>query len=261
MPAPSGDAPITTERTMYSYKGNIRTISYDRSYPGSLGLPLVFEKITIQERINKTIPESSELPASDAVKPFYGYIGDPSTFADWAGLSQAIFEELNLARTQPALYADFVEEQLATFDEDGSTFKQGNQSTMSTEGKAAWLEAIAFLRKQAPVGALRRVRCLDCSAAFMAQDSSTNARIAHIDSTERSSADRSEVACLSRAGGENIAYGMLSARSAIVQLIVDDAVPDRGHRTNIYQNFTQVGVASGPYELEYGTITVHDFLY
>jgi uncharacterized protein YkwD len=62
-------------------------------------------------------------------------------------------------------------------------------------------------------------------------------------------------------GGENIAYGLISARSAITSLIVDDGVPDRGHRYNLYENYTQVGIASGPYELQYRTITVHDFLF
>ena len=53
---------------------------------------------------------------------------------------------------------------------------------------------------------------------------------------------------------------MMSARAAIMQLIVDDDVPDRGHRINIYKSYTQVGLACGQYP-EYGTITVNDFLY
>lgn len=95
--------------------------------------------------------------------------------------------------------------------------------------------------------ALRRVSCLDCSAQYMVEDSSNNSLIAHIDSQGRTNADRTEIACLNSPGGENIAYGMLSARAAIVQLIVDDGVPDRGHRTNIFRHYTQVGIASGKY--------------
>jgi uncharacterized protein YkwD len=109
--------------------------------------------------------------------------------------------------------------------------------------------------------ALRRIKCLDCAASFMVHDANINSMMAHIDSQFRTNADRTEVACLSRAGGENIAYGTFSARGAILSLIIDDGVADRGHRFNIYQNFTQVGIAWGPYELQYGTITVHDFLY
>jgi uncharacterized protein YkwD len=61
-------------------------------------------------------------------------------------------------------------------------------------------------------------------------------------------------------GGENIAAGAFSARSMILQLVVDDNVPGRGHRENIFRNYTQVGIASG-FSKEYGTITVHDFLF
>lgn len=69
---------------MYMIQGNLRTIYYDKSYPGFLGLPVVYERVIVAERINKSIPEPNELAASESkAKPFYGYIDDPSTFTNW----------------------------------------------------------------------------------------------------------------------------------------------------------------------------------
>ena len=45
----------------------------------------------------------------------------------------------------------------------------------------------------------------------------------------------------------------------ILQLIVDDGVPSRGHRTNCFKtDFKLVGIASGPHN-QYKTTCVFDF--
>jgi hypothetical protein len=100
----------------YSIHNNLKTLYYERSYEGTDGERVVFENKVVVERINKTIPESKELEASGVkAKPYFGNI-DPTYFTDWEGLSQAMFEELNLARTQPAKYAEFVRKELESFD-------------------------------------------------------------------------------------------------------------------------------------------------
>lgn len=72
---------------------------------------------------------------------------------------------------------------------------------------------------------------------------------------------RTEISCLRGIGSsENVAYGMRTARDAILMYIVDDGVADRGHRRTLYAGYTQVGVGSAYYPQVYGTISVNDFL-
>lgn len=48
--------------------------------------------------------------------------------------------------------------------------------------------------------------------------------------------------------GENIECGGESGEEIIMNLMIDDGVPDRGHRKNIFEpNFRLVGVGCSPH--------------
>jgi len=58
--------------------------------------------------------------------------------------------------------------------------------------------------------------------------------------------------------GEVIMYGDETPRMTVIQLVIDDGVPDRGHRKNIFNpGFRTAGAAIGPHRT-YGTMTVVD---
>jgi len=59
--------------------------------------------------------------------------------------------------------------------------------------------------------------------------------------------------------GENIAYGTTGGKEIVLQLIIDDGVPSRGHRTNIFKpEFLILGSWSSGH-LTYSSETVIDY--
>ena len=49
--------------------------------------------------------------------------------------------------------------------------------------------------------------------------------------------------------GENISLGLDDAMKVMLALIIDDGVPDRTHRTNVFStNFHVVGIACGAHK-------------
>ena len=47
---------------------------------------------------------------------------------------------------------------------------------------------------------------------------------------------RIERYCDPKGSGENLSFGHNDAKGILIQLIVDDGVPSRGHRLNIFNN-------------------------
>lgn len=65
---------------------------FDRSYRDADGRQLVFQRYVVSERVNKTVPESEELPQNNEdIVPYYGAIADPDTFTDWKNFSEAVY--------------------------------------------------------------------------------------------------------------------------------------------------------------------------
>ena len=162
-------------------------------------------------------------------------------------LEKQIIQEHNLARTDPMAYAEFAKAYRRAFQ--GKIHVDGRVRLRTQEGVAAVDEAIAFLENAAPVPPLAPSEGLSRAAADHVKDSGPRGRTGHTGSDGSQPAER-----MARHGewknicAENIAYGPSTARSIVLQLIIDDGVPDRGHRDNIFNpKFRVAGVHVGPH--------------
>ena len=169
-----------------------------------------------------------------------------------------IVAELNAARTDPQAYARKARTLRALFNGDRIE-RPGEIDLLTREGPAAVDEAIAFLEGQAPLPSLREAPGLTRAAADHVSEQGRTGAVAHVGEDGSSPADRMRRQGRWTATGEAIAYGPERAEDVILQLIVDDGVPDRGHRRILFSPaYTLVGVACAPHPV-WRTACVLDF--
>lgn len=158
-----------------------------------------------------------------------------------------ILAEINRARTDPAAYAEELRRYRALFD--GLVVRvPGNEVALRTrEGVAAVDDAIRFLAAQQPRPALTEAPLLARAAAEHVADQGPRGLEGHVGADGRNSRAR-----IIRQGGtaraataEVIAYGRSDAAAVVRQLIVDDGVEGRGHRTILFNPYLSAGVACG----------------
>jgi uncharacterized protein YkwD len=170
----------------------------------------------------------------------------------------AVIREMNLARQNPALYADYIEELRGHFD--GRVLVLPGQTRIYTkEGLGAVNEAIRFLRSVRPQQPLILSEGMSRGAADHCADQ-VSGDIGH-GGTDSSNpgARMSRYGVWGGSWGENIAYGKTSARDIVIALIIDDGLRARKHRKNIFNpNFNYAGAASGPHA-RYRTVCSIDF--
>jgi len=178
---------------------------------------------------------------------------------DWTGLARGLVTEANLLRRDPAGYARYLEVMLSRFD--GPLLQRPGRPLLRTEeGESAVREAIAALRRTRPMPPLRWSPGLARAAGDHVQDQGPVGGLEHRGSDGSRPARR-----MSRYGdwrggvAENIAFGVNSAREVIVQLLVDDGVPARGHRAALLDpGWGYAGAACGAHR-DYAQMCVMDF--
>ncbi len=173
--------------------------------------------------------------------------------ADFTTLEKEIVKEVNLARTHPGAYAAWLRGQRQYYR--GTQLRRpGEKPILTKEGLAAVDEAIRWLEKQRPASALGYSRNLSLAARDLVAPQGASGGFGHTGPDGSTPSDRIE-----RHGqwesviGENVAYGQRTAREVVAAFIVDDGVPGRGHRKNLYNTaFHVMGVDCGPHST-YGT--------
>src|ERR1043166_9710825 len=177
---------------------------------------------------------------------------------DDAASGNAVIRELNLARQNPALYATFIQE-LRSRMNGNILILPGHTRIRTKEGTAALDEAIRFLQNARPLPPLTASRGMSRAAADHCADQA-NGGFGH-EGRDRSHAGQriARYGNFSGSWGENISYGKSTARDVVLALIIDDGLPARKHRANIFNpNFNFAGAAFGPHA-RFGTMCSMDF--
>ncbi len=164
------------------------------------------------------------------------------------GPEAGIVAEINRARADPTAYARELR-RYRTYYRGRVVWTPGNPVGLRTrEGTAAVDEAIRFLARQAPLPPLDQAAHLRRAAADHVADQGASGRRGHQGRDGSSPAERIRRRGGGRYGasGEVIAYGPEDAASFVRELIIDDGVADRGHRTIMFSpRFRFAGAACG----------------
>ena len=174
-------------------------------------------------------------------------------------LEKAVVNEINLARTSPKEYLSLLEQFRKFYD--GKLLKLPGQTPIQTrEGTSAVAEAIRSLRSQTPVSPLSPSKGMSLGAKDHITDLRASGASQHKGSDGSQPWDRvNRYGTWQKIIGENISFGHSKARNIVMTLIIDDGVPNRGHRKNILNaDFQAVGVACGDHPA-YRTICVITF--
>jgi uncharacterized protein YkwD len=174
-------------------------------------------------------------------------------------LERAVLREMNAARTAPKAFAAHLQRHRALFE--GKRYRPPGSTyfIITQEGPAAVAEGIAFLKLQSPLPPLAWAEGLARSAAELARAQATSGATGHGREQLGMELRVERRVKWKESLGENISYGPKDGRDVVLQMIIDDGVPGRGHRANIFfPGFRLAGVACGPHPT-LGTICVIDF--
>jgi uncharacterized protein YkwD len=178
---------------------------------------------------------------------------------DLSPLEREVFHEINLARTAPKDYASFLEQFKKYYH--GKRIEFPNETPILTEeGVGALMEAIRFLQSAKPVPLLSLSKGMSLGAKDHVKNLGLSGGLHHQGSDKSQPWDRvNRYGTWQKVIGENISLGYDRPSHIVMSLIIDDGVPTRGHRKNIFNSdFRVMGVACGEHP-HYKTVCVITF--
>lgn len=170
---------------------------------------------------------------------------------------QDLINEINQARTNPQLYAGYLEKLKPQFKGKQYTPVGASAAFDTQEGWSAVEDAIKFLSAAKAVSALTISQGLSLCAISHVKDQSGSGATGHRGGDRTMVEDRVKpYGSWSGGIGENLAYGNQSARERVLTWLIDDGFASRGHRNRIMSSgYNVAGLSCGPHP-EYGTMCV-----
>ncbi|MDE3034027.1 MAG: CAP domain-containing protein, partial [Acidobacteriota bacterium] len=179
-------------------------------------------------------------------------------------LARQVVAQINWARQDPQAAAAELKTWLPKFEGDRYLAFPDEPRLRTEEGPKAVEEAITFLEKQKPLAPVAWSDRLRKAAEDLARDQARHGGLGHQASDGSLPWGRiARYGKVSGSMGEVVTYGTFGEpgdpRRAVLALIVDDGVADRGHRAILYDpDFTLAGAAWGPHPI-YTRMVVVDF--
>lgn len=165
--------------------------------------------------------------------------------------STVLCQEINLLRSNPSAYAQYVSEHKARFVDDLIYKKPNGNKIRTKEGIKNVQATIDLLYQTQPLPPLQACGELESAALDHANDTEINNLVGHVGTDGSSTSNR-----ILKYGiwdikiGENLRYGNEEPRDIVVGWLVDDNKPGRGHRNNILQSdFALMGAAIGGHDV------------
>jgi uncharacterized protein YkwD len=187
-------------------------------------------------------------------------LADIDTARDADFLSEAekdVILASNAVRTDPRRFADIYVAELRSRYAGSLIEYPGEIAIRTVEGTRAVDELTGYLRTARPQPALVPSLGMSSGAADHASDQSKSGATGHTGGDRSSPFDRIDrYGSWNGTAGENISYGYGDGLRIVLQLLVDDGVPSRGHRDNIMNGqFGVSGVAVDSHPV-YGNVCV-----
>ena len=174
-------------------------------------------------------------------------------------LAESILEQINIARTDPQVYIDLVqEERYEAFDED-NTYMSNGIKYKATEGKKACAELIQHLSvlKSTPLKTLTRSEGLDKAALDLANHNGETGGLTHLGKNGSTMEDRvSEYGKWVGIIAECIGVQAVTGQDFVINWLIDDGIEQRGDMKAILNGgFTHIGIGTAKHRI-HGLIAV-----
>jgi uncharacterized protein YkwD len=211
-----------------------------------------FQNKDAAKNVQTKKPESVHTTAANQPrKQTFPEAAKPMMNADFLSpMEREMIAEINLARTEPQKYAAFLEEMRPFFK--GNDFTRPKQKTVTTnEGVKGVEDAINFLKAAKAVSRLEIQKGMFLAAKDHVGDLIATRQFGHKGSDGNFVDARvSRYGSWSSSIGETIAYGGATPREIVINFIIDDGNPKRGHRLQLFDPSCRViGVSCGKHPL------------